>query len=217
MLLSKLVLDPQSHLARRDLANPYQMHASLCRAFAAPDERPPRFLWRLEAARNTRFPHVLVQSAAAPNWEGFGAYFCAPPEVGRLPLGHLQEGQPLRFRLRANPTVTRYDPEAIRQRQDGTVNQGKGKRHGLTTVEEQLSWLARQGERGGFTVLGTMVASSERVRMTKHKGGPPITVQAVLFEGHLRIADLEAFKATLQGGVGPAKALGFGLLSVAKA
>lgn len=216
MFLSKLVLDPHAPSARRDLANPYQMHASLCRAFAAPDECPPRFLWRLETARNTRFPHVLVQSAAAPDWEGFGEYFCAPPEVGRLPLEHLQEGQTLRFRLRANPTVTRYDPEAIRQRQDGTVNQGKGKRHGITDVEGQLSWLARQMERGGFAVLGAIVARSERVRMTKHQGGPPITLQAVLYEGHLKIAYLEAFKATLERGVGPAKAFGFGLLSIAK-
>ena len=216
MYLSKLLLDPHAPSARRDLANPYQMHASLCRAFAAPDEHPPRFLWRLETARNTRFPHVLVQSTAEPNREGFGDYLCAPPEVRRLPIEHLQEGQPLRFRLRANPTVTRYDPEALRQRQDGSVDKGKGKRHGVTDVEGQFSWLARQGERGGFTILGAMVAESERVRITKHQGGPLITLQAVLYEGHLRIADLDAFKATLERGVGPAKALGFGLLSVAK-
>ncbi|MEW5935922.1 MAG: type I-E CRISPR-associated protein Cas6/Cse3/CasE, partial [Bacillota bacterium] len=38
----------------------------------------------------------------------------------------------------------------------------------------------------------------------------------VLYEGHLKITDLEVFKRTLATGLGHAKALGFGLLSIAK-
>ena len=43
----------------------------------------------------------------------------------------------------------------------------------------------------------------------------PLQVQAVLFEGRLEVVDPERALATLRRGVGPGKALGLGLLSVA--
>lgn len=207
MYLSRLLLDPRHKQARTDLANPYQMHATLCHAFAEPEQTPPRFLWRAEEGKT---PTVLVQSIETPNWEKltqrFPGYFSQRPESKPIPLEHLQSGQVLRFRLRANPTVTRKDPQ----------NPQKSKRHGLKEVEEQLEWLSRQGRKGGFAVLGAMVAQSERVKMFKHTGGSPIVLQSVLYDSHLRITDLEAFKNTLTGGLGHAKALGFGLLSIAR-
>lgn len=209
MYLSRLQLNPRSKQARTDLANPYQLHATLCRAFAPEDQRPPRFLWRLEEGKS---PQVLVQSAEAPDWQvllqRFPGYFAQPPQSKPIPLAHLQPSQILRFRLKANPTVTKRDP--------GDPEGKKRKRHGLKEVEEQLQWLHRQGQKNGFTVLGAMVAGSERVRMYKHTSDSPIVVQAVLYEGHLKIADLDTFKQTLETGLGHAKALGFGLLSIGK-
>jgi CRISPR system Cascade subunit CasE len=207
--LSRLQLDPRSKQARTDLASPYELHATLCHAFAGPNQTPPRFLWRAEVGK---IPIVLVQSAEMPDWEKlarrFPGYFAQPPASKPIPLEHLQPAQVLRFRLRANPTVTKKDPHNPASK--------KRKRHGLKTVEEQLEWLARQGARGGFSVLGAMVVQSERVRMYKHDGSGPIVLQSVLYEGHLKITDLEVFKRTLATGLGHAKALGFGLLSIAK-
>lgn len=207
MYLSRLRPDHRHARARADLASPYQLHATLCRALAGEGQAPPRFLWRLEAGRA---PVVLVQSPRPPEWERleqrYPGYFAQAPESKPMPLEHLRPGQVLRFRLRANPTVTRKDPH----------NPERRKRHGLRGVEEQLEWLSRQGEKGGFAVLGATVAQSERVRTFKHGGGSPIVLQAVLYEGHLRITELEAFNNTLTGGLGHAKALGFGLLSVAR-
>jgi len=216
MYLSRLLLDPRSKQARTDLANPYQMHATLCRAFAEADQTPPRFLWRAEEGKT---PTVLVQSLEMPNWEKlqvrFPGYFAQAPQYKPVPLEHLQPGQVLRFRLRANPTVTRRDPQ----------NPVKRKRYGLRSVEEQLEWLRRQGAKGGFEVLGAMVVQSEKLRLYKHSKNsddskpseaPPIVLQSVLYEGHLKITNLEAFKQTLAAGLGHAKALGFGLLSIGK-
>ncbi|MCL6529541.1 MAG: type I-E CRISPR-associated protein Cas6/Cse3/CasE [Meiothermus ruber] len=209
MYLSRLQLDPRSKQARIDLASPYELHATLCHAFAGPNQTPPRFLWRAEVGK---IPIVLVQSAGMPDWEKlarrFPGYFAQPPASKPIPLEHLQPAQVLRFRLRANPTVTKKDPHNPESK--------KRKRHGLKTLEEQLEWLHRQGARGGFSVLGAMVVQSERVRMYKHDGSAPIVLQSVLYEGHLKITDLEAFKHTLAAGLGHAKALGFGLLSIAK-
>jgi len=69
MFLSKLILNPKSREARRDLANPYDLHRTLARAFA-PDEQtaPGRFLWRLEPTANWQQPQLLVQSQTAGNW-----------------------------------------------------------------------------------------------------------------------------------------------------
>lgn len=211
MYLSRLTLNPRSFAARRDLSSAYELHATLCRAFAAPDQVVPKFLWRLELPQKSTLPTVLVQSAEPPDWEAFATdkfrdYFAERPEAKPIPFEYLQPNQILRFRLKANPTVTRKDPN----------NPTKRKRHGLKDVEAQLEWLARQGQKSGFTVVGAMVAKSERVQMLKHKAGNPITVQSVLYEGHLKVNDLETFKQTLVSGLGHAKALGFGLLSVAR-
>lgn len=207
MYLSRLQLDPRCKQARTDLASPYQLHATLCHAFAEPNQTPPRFLWRAEEGK---IPTVLVQSVETPNWEKltqrFPGYFAQRPESKPIPLEHLQPGQVLRFRLRANPTVTRKDPH----------NPDKRKRHGLKSVEEQLEWLHRQGAKGGFDLLGAMVVQSERVRMFKHTRDGEIVLWAVLYEGYLRVSDLEAFRRTLASGLGHAKALGFGLLSIGK-
>jgi len=207
MYLSQLHLDRSHAQARADLASPYQLHATLCRALAGEGQAPPRFLWRLEAGRA---PVVLVQSPRPPEWERleqrYPGYLAQAPESKPMPLEHLQPGQVLRFRLRANPTVTRKDPQ----------NPDKRKRHGLKSVEEQLEWLHRQGARGGFDLLGAMVVQSERVRMFKHTRDGEIVLWAVLYEGYLRVSDLEAFRRTLASGLGHAKALGFGLLSIGK-
>ena len=216
MYLSKLSLDPRSKEARRDVANPYDMHATLCRAFAPTHtDTDTRILWRLEEAPNG-FPIVLVQSMGEAQWhvlsrsDAFEGYFLESPRQGVLPLEHLQLGQTLRFRLKANPTVTR-----------------DGKRIGLYKPCDLLGyenredewvpgWLGRQANKGGFELLQVDLGATERLRFFKHKGGNPITLQSALFDGHLKVTDLEQFKRTLEGGIGKAKGLGFGLLSVAK-
>lgn len=212
MFLSRLILDLRSTQARRDLANPYQMHASLCRALAEPDEAVPHFLWRTENVQPNEWPKVLLQSPIEPAWERwlghptFANYLVQLPETKPVSYDVLSSHQVLRFRLQANPTVTRKDPATQ-----------KNKRHGLKIIEEQLEWLGRQGQKGGFEVLGAMVVQNKRLRLSRHDPDrPPIVLQSVLFEGHLRITHLEAFQTTLAHGLGHAKALGFGLLSVAK-
>lgn len=215
MYLSKLLLDPRHTQARRDLANPYDMHATLSWAVAEREEE--RLLWRLEPTR--REAVLLVQSLTPPNWAallarhpGYATLDARSPKAFEPAL---EAGQLLRFRLRANPTVTKFDPD-----------KGKSKRLGLVKLEEQLAWLERQGERCGFEVLGAMVSSAERVRARKpgkvaqedeRDEGHRITLQSVTYDGHLRVRDPERFRLALQEGIGPAKALGFGLLSIGPA
>jgi len=208
--LTKLLLNPASKAARRDLANPYEMHRTLSRAVArALGGGQERLLWRLEPTRGLEPPVVLVQTLTEPDWsalvEGYAQVF--PPKPFHPAL---RPSQRLRFRLRANPA----------KRLAAT-----GKRVALKTPSEKIAWLERRLEEGGFRVLngesGPWVRILQdtflEVRRKKdaEEGGRLLQVQAVLFEGRLEVVDPKRALATLKRGMGPGKALGLGLLSVA--
>lgn len=117
MWLHKIEVDPRGRESRRDLADPYQMHSTLTRAFCEPDRRclPGTFLWRAEPEiRQDGVVTILVQSAFAPNWLRIGGrgWFAYTPSPGlnlweKLRLEEVANGERFRFRLRANPSVTR--------------------------------------------------------------------------------------------------------------
>lgn len=201
--LSRLILNPRSKEARRDLANPYELHRTLARAFA-PDEEtaPARFLWRLEATANWQQPQLLVQSQTEGNWgplRDLPYYLQGEVQEKRFaPEQWLEQGRSYRFRLQANPTVTR-----------------DGKRRGLCSEEEQLAWLARQGERHGFSLVHALVSSS--VMQHGRKGASRLSVLTATFEGYLQVVEPDVLRAALCAGIGPAKSLGCGLLSLGKA
>lgn len=200
MWVSKLVLDPRSRAARRDLANPYEMHRTLSRAVSqALAEGGERLLFRLEPTPAHERPVVLVQTLSLPDWGVLGAGYAEvhPPKPFRPAL---RPGQRLAFRLRANP--------AKRDRETG-------KRVALKTREEKLAWLSRRLEEGGFLLLKGEILQD--VFLEVPKAGHRVQVQAVLFEGLLEVREPEKALKTLRQGVGPGKALGLGLLSVKRA
>ncbi|MEX8518938.1 MAG: type I-E CRISPR-associated protein Cas6/Cse3/CasE [Leptothrix sp. (in: b-proteobacteria)] len=202
MYLSRLRLNPADPRARRDLADAYEMHRTLARVYAPDAEQPPaRFLWRQERNANG-WPDgtVLVQAASPGRWTELDAlpgYLQTLEADKPVDLAALvQLGRRYRFRLQANPTVTR-----------------EGKRHGLVREEEQLDWLSRQGQRAGFEVLAAVRGASER--LSARQGRQRMTVQSVWFDGVLHVTDPDALRAVLTQGLGHAKALGLGLLSLA--
>lgn len=212
MWLSRIEPDPRSREARRDLADPYQMHASLCRAFAPPSYKAPpnEFLWRQETARNQQHPHILVQSKSLPDWGGLNvpgwlARVDPPLDLSsRLRLDAVGAGARFRFRLRANPSVCRG-----------------GKRVGFRRLTEQLEWLRRKADLHGFHVAHQedgegMCArvSEEQMVIGKQHGGNRIQVFAVLFDGVLVVRERDRFVEAIRSGIGHGKAVGLGLLSV---
>lgn len=207
MYLSRLRLNPADPRARRDLADAYEMHRTLARVYAPDATQPPaRFLWRQErGAGGWPDGTVLVQAAEPGRWavldEPAGYLQSLEPDKPVDLAALVQTGRRFRFRLQANPTVTR-----------------QGKRYGLVREDEQLGWLARQGERCGFAVQAALCSASERLSTRQGRqpgGGQRITVQSVLFEGVLCATDAAALQAALPQGLGHAKALGLGLLSLA--
>ena len=203
MYLTRLTLDPRSAQARRDLGSAYEMHRTLVRAFVEDDRsRPSRFLWRLELGRNTwDCPTVLVQAETKGNWsviEELPNYLQLPAESKSILLDRLvQPDRRYRFRLLANPTVSR-----------------KGKRHALAGEGDQIGWIERQGKRHGFQVLCSVVAGKDRCK-SPGKDKPAIYIERVCFEGILKSTETVDLQRALVAGIGPAKAFGCGLLSLA--
>ena len=205
MYLSKLVLNASHPQARWDLGSAYEMHRTLSRAFAQNADTPPaRFLWRLER-RGDCLPSstVLVQAAVPGNWRelelfpGYANEILGNKEVDLFNL--VQSGVRYRFRLLANPTVTRA-----------------GKRFGLSREEDQLEWLRRQGERHGFAVHGCVRGATERLQVRQGSSARRITLDAALFEGQFEATEAELLRRALLQGLGHGKALGLGMLSVAR-
>ena len=205
MYLSKLTLDPRHPQARCDLSNRYDMHRTLVRAFA-PDEhsQPARFLWRLEPMLSLASrPVVLVQSGSPAQWSALDAFPGYAQEIlGNKPVDLeqlVQAGTRYRFRLHANPTVTR-----------------EGKRLGLCQEADQLAWLNRQAETRGFNLIACLRSGSGRIHARQGKSRQRITVQSVLFEGMLETNEPDGLRLAVRNGLGHGKAWGLGLLSLAR-
>jgi CRISPR system Cascade subunit CasE len=212
MFLHSVQLDLRCREARRDLADAYQMHATLSRAFGSSDpaSAASEFLWRLESYTSTqRTPQLLVQARSVADWARVGVAgwlaSAAPPLDlrERLGLHRLRPGQRFRFRLRGNPSVMR-----------------DGKRRGLLQPEEQQRWLLRKSGLHGFALAdidGTphVQISQQHLLMARKHDASSIKLYSVLYDGVLTVTDVERFTATLKTGIGHGKALGLGLLSVA--
>ena len=222
MYLSRVQLNPRNrHVWRALIANPYDLHRTVMRAFPDGVRREDAdILYRLEAEKTA--PLLLVQSEIEPDWSNLNPGWLQPsapfdpfpnPAVRlvedlRLPVGRL-----LQFRLVANPSVKKV-------RRDADGNRKNSNRVPLVREEKQIAWLQDKGKRHGFLVRQVRVTEPQRYTLWKHRGekaqkSPPITLFTVRFEGVLQISDSEAFAVTLRQGIGAAKAFGCGLLSIA--
>lgn len=221
MYLSRIHLNLRCKEARRDLSNPYQLHATLCRAFSPTDLKCPKgeFMWRLEPETDlSGYPQIIIQSKKPPDWNSIGikdwlGHADSAIDLNvRLRLDSLEAGQRFRYRLRANPCVTQ-----------------KGKRQGLLGRTDQEKWISRKARRHGFLLprlssfgfsdtspdRPDVRISQERMLRGRQHTANRISLFSVLYDGILSITEPNEFKHALQTGVGHGKVMGLGLLSVA--
>ena len=230
MYLSRLVINPRNRDARRDLDDLYGMHRRVMSAFPQVDNPGDArtqlaVLHRLDVDQRNGATVLLVQSGVKPDWGSLPPGYLtlhgtpgdnpATKSIGQT-LVTLRQGQILQFRLRANPTKkidSKSGPDGRRR---------NGRRVDLRTEMQQIDWLCRRGEQGGFHILpvhpGSTVPAvrtsiAERHRTNGRSG--ILTIATVLFEGALQIDDADEFRRTISEGVGPSKSFGCGLLSIA--
>ena len=208
MFLSKVCL-PQSLQH-----NPYEVHRQLWQLFPHQPQARRDFLFRVEGMQPGQGLIVLLQSAHALKTQKDERVLASKPFALTLPIG-IQ----LRFRLRANPVRTICDQKHGRLQQKGR-RAGKLKhcRVPLFKEEQQRDWLQRK--LADTARIDTLLIQQE-VPLYFHKGARSERiegkVQPVLFDGLLTISNSSGFVALLNEGIGPAKAFGCGLLSIAPA
>lgn len=215
LFLNRLMLNLSLREVRRDLGNAYDMHRTLARAFASgQDVAVQPFLWRLEASQSDEVPSLLVQSESVPQWSNLpDGYLLAQAQRSWSPEAVFGKGRVVAFRVRANPTVNRLPTPRNDDELPSGSARGRRKRLGLWSETEQLEWMHRQADRLGLSKVDAAVSHAERMRC--RRGEVVMTVAAAQFDGQAVIADPNALAAGVRTGIGHARMLGLGLVSVA--
>lgn len=231
MYLARGILNTASRAVQRDLSDPVELHRTVMKLF--PDQlgdNPRRalgVLHRVDEDRRRSQVVLFVQSAVLPDFARLPSeYFAAAEGDLDLALAGEQDNPRVRsvagereaivagdrfvFRLRANTTrkiLTKSLPDGTKQ---------NGKRVPLLGDDAKVKWLERRGERDGFRIDPTAVRVAN-LETSRGRGKHSVTFDGALFEGVLAVADATAFRLALAHGIGPAKAYGFGLLSIQRA
>lgn len=204
--------------------------------FAPADFEQRQFLFRVDNNMDggAQRAMVLVQSRLLPDWDwafqNATGFLAAPPQVKEYAPQFSAE-QRLRFRVLVNASVKRKIDE-VRDVPEGKEKTGQvlHKRVALTWEAHSnpdaavAQWFAAKARRLGFTPLKTELVSLGWVygskpepqgdaprRENKYR---PLRYRSALLEGYLTVDDVQLFRDTLAQGIGSAKGLGFGLLSV---
>lgn len=226
-VLTRMYLNPARRSGQRLLFNRQAMHAAVMAAFspATHDHMEGRPLWRLDqegAQRHVLYvvspkepdlTHVVEQAGwANERWDSVDYTTF---------LNRLQRGQRWGFRLTANPV------------QSVVVGDGRSKVFPHVTVAQQLQWLQKRAAGWGFDLLTPDGAlhtedSEQPVSVTvtqrrderfnrrgEHRGkGQHVTLRMAQFDGYLQVADADALRSAMTGGMGRAKAYGCGLMTL---
>ena len=197
MYLSKVII---ARAWSRDL---YQLHQGLWHLFPNRPDAARDFLFHVEKRNTPEGCHVLLQSAQMPVSTAVATVIKTKQVEFQL-----QVGVPLYFRLRANPIKTILDNQ---KRLDSKGNI-KCCRVPLIKEAEQIAWLQRKW--GNSARVEDVHPISERPQYFSGDGKSG-KIQTVCFEGVITINDAPALIDLLQQGIGPAKSMGCGLLSLA--
>ncbi|MEW6670489.1 MAG: type I-E CRISPR-associated protein Cas6/Cse3/CasE [Thermodesulfobacteriota bacterium] len=200
MYLSKI------HINSSACRNPYEIHRVLWRLFPEDVEARRDFLFRIEHS-DRNHADVLMQSKKKPEgssvearilaWKDFFLSLCA--------------GQRLRFLLIANPIKT------IKNEAGQTEENGETKkcRVPLIREESQRAWIERKFQYAA-SLESLVIDPMSPMRFRKGKEDRAGKIQPVRFQGILNVKTLEKMTDLVENGIGPAKAFGCGMLSLAK-
>lgn len=222
LYLSRLCLNPLFAPALKLAANPELIHKKLLMTLPCQSKEKPlvahqpktaEVLFRVDTSDSG--PMLLIQSVDPPDWDALELAPRAlrePPQTKRFEPS-FAEGQRLSFRLLARPSVRKSGdfgkkPNAKRK---------SGPRNDCRNDEERLAWLRRKSGECGFAVesVGLTLLSFPAFKSAvpaREKGG---SFTAVQFDGVLVVTDPDKLREAVRNGIGPQKAYGFGLLSLA--
>lgn len=213
MYLSRFEINPARRGAQKLLGSPQAMHAAVLAGFPPSSTTVPggRVLWRVDSGPQTQTLYIasqaepdlthLVEQAGWPTTQAW----TTRPYDGLL--ASLEPGQSWAFRLTANPTRSIQIGERRRSQRVGHV-----------TAAQQLAWFTERCRGWGFDATeggAPTVAVTRRLTRQFRRQGQTVTLVTAQFDGVLTVSDAELLREALCQGVGPAKAYGCGLLTLA--
>ncbi len=206
MYLSKVFIE----FSRRP-KNIYQIHQDLWRLFPNQVDKARSFLFRVEQQQAGIGATILMQSEIAPSSLNKQIKLLGIREYPLL----LFKNQRLHFLLVANPVKTIKD-QAERKNKKGDI---KSNRVPLITEVDQQNWLERKLQ--SWAQLDNLLVRPCQPLYFYKKDEEYAKVHAgkivpVAFEGILIVQEPDKFIEQIKQGIGPAKAFGCGLLSVAR-
>jgi CRISPR system Cascade subunit CasE len=223
MILSRMFLNPAHRDVQRCLADAQALHRAVLSLFRVESDAPARaalgLLHRLELSEREGTVALLVQSREPADPSRLPPGFL-DPRAGQdafasssleALLSRLEPGRRFRFRLRANPTRridTKSGPDGKRR---------NGRRVPVRGDDGRRAWLVRKLEAAGFRLdeAAELHQRPEGLSRARRGGGSVAIHDAHTFEGVVQVVDARAARDAVVTGIGPAKAYGFGLLSLA--
>lgn len=211
MYLSKVHLDMRNARQLQILSDCYEAHRVVSCACGS-GRNGARVLFRPEVPVGPSAV-LLVQSELEPDWNRPLRTLSVDLEADykRFEMPEFTPGQKLRFRLRANTTKT---IRGGRDNERDAAGNLKRIRVPLTSDEAQLEWLERKLSASGAALEHAVLQKEGEVTGGRRSDVTTITLYSVRFEGMLTVRDSNALAAAVTSGIGPAKAFGFGLLSL---
>ena len=205
MYLSKLFIDFKRP------KNIYQIHQDLWSLFPDQDDKARSFLFRVEQHQTGVGASILMQSEIEPIAGNEHVNLLVTREY---PLTVLKN-QRLRFLLVANPVKTVKDQQE-RKNKKGVI---KSNRVPLIKEEDQQNWMERKLQ--SWAQLDSLLIRpcpplyfyKKDEQNSKGYGGK---IVPIAFEGILTVQEPDKFIEQVKQGIGPAKAFGCGLLSLAR-
>lgn len=213
MYLTRFEFNRTRRGAQRLLASAQRIHAVVLGSFPANALDQGRVLWRIDQVENNR-RHLYITSPERPDltglveeagWPSADAGWVTTDYSGFLAA--LENGQSWRFRLTANPVVSKRADCGTRGRPIGLTEAG------------QLEWLASRGPKMGVQVDPASTMITRRETVTFNRGGEGagrrVTLSTAQYDGVLSVTEPVALRQTLTDGVGRAKGYGCGLMTLA--
>lgn len=187
--------------------NPYEIHRALWELFPEDNDADRNFLFRVENS-DGRQAEILMQSIREPGLINNKTRVIASRKFSVS----LRAEQMLRFFLVANPVKT-IDDEKGRKNVKGEI---KKCRVPLIDDDAQRGWLSKKLEH--VASLETLVIDKKLpLYFRKPKDRLIGKIQPVAYQGIIRVQNPNALQELVRNGIGPAKAFGCGLLSLARA
>jgi len=186
--------------------NPYEIHRALWKVFPEDADAKRDFLFRVDQS-DYAHAEILMQSDRRPEIPSDKVRILAC-KAYRPVFG---PGHRLRFLLVANP-IKMINDESERKNARGET---KKCRVPLLHEDEQRAWIERK--LGNVALIEALtIDPGSPIRFRKSKEDRVGRIQPVLFKGTLKVQIPEAMTALVKAGIGPAKAFGCGLISLAR-